>query len=120
MCLQKQKQLKRLDSKTKDIHLKSLDDFVTMKWSTLFNSMPLLRSRSSEWKELDSYKKSRDVVKGIKVVNDCAERGVALITQFNGKLTKNEEQKQYILQVVETHRKQFKTSEKTTRDEDGC
>lgn len=113
-----QKQLKRLDAKTKDIHLKSLEDFVTAKSLTLFNSMQLdtsfLEVDPSEWKGLDSYKKSRDIVKGIKVVNDCAERGVALITQFNDKLTKNEEQKQYLLQVVENHRKQFKTSEKTT------
>lgn len=80
-----------------------------MQLDTLF-----LEVDPSVWKGLDSYKKSRDIVKGIKVVNDCAERGVALISQFNAKLTKNEEQKQYLSQVVETHRKQFKTSEKTT------
>lgn len=110
--------MKRLDEKTKEIHLKSLEDFVTEKSLTLFNSMQLdtsfLEVHPSEWMGLDSYKKYRDIVKSIKVVNDCAERGVALITQFNDKLTKNEEQKQYLLQVVETHRKQFKTSKKTT------
>ena len=36
----------------------------------------------------------------LKVVNDVAERGVKLITDFNNLFTKDEEQKQYILQVV--------------------
>ena len=41
------------------------------------------------------------------VVNDNAERGVALIKSFNTHLTKNEEQLQYILQIVEKHREIF-------------
>lgn len=35
-----------------------------------------------------------------KIVNDTAERGVKLIQDFNHSLTHNEEQKQYVLQVV--------------------
>lgn len=42
-----------------------------------------------------------------KVVNDVAERGIALITKYNAALTKNEEQKQHLLQVVAYHRKRF-------------
>ncbi|KAG0725682.1 hypothetical protein GWK47_038130 [Chionoecetes opilio] len=41
------------------------------------------------------------------VVNDHAERGVALIQEFNGSLTKDEEQLQFLLQVVADHRKAF-------------
>lgn len=49
-----------------------------------------------------------------KVVNDVAERGVALITQFNKCITNNEEQRQYLLQVVENYRKVFKNCDKKT------
>ena len=104
-----QKQLKRLDAKTIDILLKSLEDFVMSKSLMPFNSIHLdtsfLEVGPSEWKGLHSYQKFRNIVKGIKVVNDCADRGVALFP-------KNEEQNQYLLQIVETHWKQFKTSEK--------
>jgi len=37
-------------------------------------------------------------------VNDFAERGVDLVQQFKSSLTRDEEQKQFILQVVEHHR----------------
>jgi len=33
----------------------------------------------------------------MKVVNDSAERAIALMQQYNSSLTKNEEQKQYLL-----------------------
>ena len=46
-------------------------------------------------------------VKLLKVVNDCAERGVALIQSYNGALTNDETQKQYLLQLVSRHRKLF-------------
>ena len=39
-------------------------------------------------------------------VNEWAERGVALIQDFNS-ATKDEMQKQFLLQVVEQHRKNF-------------
>ncbi|KAG0726857.1 Tigger transposable element-derived protein 7 [Chionoecetes opilio] len=44
--------------------------------------------------------------RGLRVVNDTAERGVALIQSFNLRLTKDEEQRQFLLQVVEAHRHQ--------------
>ena len=43
----------------------------------------------------------------VKVVNNLAERGVALVQEFNSSLTRNEEQKQYLLQLVEHHKGQF-------------
>jgi len=47
-------------------------------------------------------------------VNDVAERGVALIQEFNNIITTDEEQKQMLLQVVETHRKKFPDAKKST------
>ena len=40
----------------------------------------------------------------LKVVNDTAEGGVALIQAHSGSLTRDEEQLQYLLQVVAAHR----------------
>jgi len=47
------------------------------------------------------------------VVNDCAERGVALIQSYNNALTKNEDEKQYLLQLVSDHRKKYPKPNKT-------
>jgi hypothetical protein len=47
------------------------------------------------------------------VVNDLAERGVALIQQFNSSMTRDEEQTQYLLQVVEQHRHHFSAPTKS-------
>ena len=41
----------------------------------------------------------------LQVVNDGAERGVAMISAFNDTLTRDEETKQALLQVVEHHRR---------------
>jgi hypothetical protein len=43
----------------------------------------------------------------LKVVNDIAERAVALARDFNGSLSRDSEQQQFLLQVVEHHRKEF-------------
>ena len=54
-----------------------------------------------------TYRSSLEIVRSVRVVNDLAERGVALIQQFNSSITRNEEQKQFLLQIVENHRKEF-------------
>jgi|SRR6218665_446024 len=41
------------------------------------------------------------------IVNDTAERGISLIHSYSRALTKDETQKQYLLQLVSLHRKQF-------------
>ena len=41
----------------------------------------------------------------MRVVNDTAERGVKLFEEYNSLLTNDEEEKQFILQVVEANRK---------------
>ena len=47
------------------------------------------------------------------VVNDVNERGNSLIEKYNDMLTKKEEQKQFILQLVANHRKILPTPSKT-------
>lgn len=62
----------------------------------------------TSWSELDSYNQAASLAKNIACINDCAERGVALIQDFNLS-TRDEVQKQYLLQIVEKHRQNFKT-----------
>jgi hypothetical protein len=73
-----------------------------------------LRVPVDEWPECQSYKVAYDLVKNIPCINDTAERGVALMQNFNATITTNKEQKQFVLQVVEKHRRQFS---KCNRDE---
>ena len=55
----------------------------------------------------EDYITAKKTILNLKVANDNAERGVALIETYNCLLTKDEEQKQYLLQVVQNHRDRF-------------
>ncbi|KAI9553649.1 hypothetical protein GHT06_021574 [Daphnia sinensis] len=58
------------------------------------------------WQHMVGYQKIESFIKTLEVVNDCAERGVKLMTDFKD-VSNNEEQQQYIMQVVEAHRRNF-------------
>ena len=49
----------------------------------------------------------------LKVVNDTAKRRVALIQAYSGSLTRDEEQPQYLLQVITAHRQAVSQSTKS-------
>ena len=59
-----------------------------------------------EWPSDEGFVMASRRVASLRVTNDTAERGVALIQSFNLNLTKNEDQRQYLLQVVERHRQE--------------
>jgi hypothetical protein len=59
------------------------------------------------WPEKQSFVEASAAANHLACVNDCAERGVALIQDFNAR-AKDEVQKQYLLQVIEQHRRNFK------------
>lgn len=69
---------------------------------------------SSTWKNNLEYKRGKEIVSQLKIVNDTAERAVKLIEDFNKIGSKNEEQKQYILQVVTEYRQRYSNSNKST------
>ena len=71
-----------------------------------------LETPPAEWDGQPSYHDSVHFVNNLTCINDCAERGIALIQQFNSS-TKNEAQRQYLLQVVEHHRRAFSKSDLT-------
>lgn len=65
-----------------------------------------LSASVEDWPTMQSFQQTMSTVNNLPCINDCAERGVALIETFNS-TTKDESQKQYLLQVVEQHRKSF-------------
>ena len=69
-----------------------------------------------KWPELSSYINAKRIAESLKVINDCAERAIAMATTFNSSLTKEEKQKQYLFQAVEEHcmRRSFPNSKKIT------
>ncbi|GBM72676.1 hypothetical protein AVEN_213175-1 [Araneus ventricosus] len=84
----------------------NLSDFVTERSGKLFQKLNIddafLNLPSEEWKQNSNYLQGGERVRKLQVVNDTAERGVKLFQEFN---TKGEEEKQFLLQVVEANRK---------------
>ena len=97
---------------------KKLHNFVTKSTINFFTILGLshefLQVDPSDWEFQPEYQESKRLVLSLKVINDLAERGVALIQEFNSSLTRNQEQKQYLLQVVENHRKKFSAPTKSS------
>lgn len=100
------------------IILQQLPDFVTTNAVKFFDAVGIQRGFLSEdpakWEALEDYQAAKTIIGSIKVVNDAAERGIALMTDFNDVLCRSEEQKQYLLQVVENHRRNIPNSKKAT------
>ena len=64
------------------------------------------------WNHDESYCKIMSFVSQVKVVNDLAEHGIKLISDFNKSINNDESQKQYLLQVVEQHRAKYPVLDK--------
>ncbi|ESN96879.1 hypothetical protein HELRODRAFT_178679 [Helobdella robusta] len=110
---------KRVQMNINDIYDEmSVKDFVSSNTMQFFAILGLphsfLNKRPSEWREDEQYKKAFEVVSGIKPVNDFAERGVALMQDFNRAIVSSKEQKQYLLLLVEYHRTQYPNPKKET------
>jgi hypothetical protein len=107
--------LPRLQSVVVDNPLRS---FVTTNTRDFFKILGLKESflslPPSLWQDNDDYMASERIVLGLRVVNDAAERGVKLIQDCNSILTYDEEQKQFLLQIVEEHRSLYPDSKKKT------
>ena len=66
-----------------------------------------------KWEPREDYRKALAVLKAMNVVNDHAERGVALIQEYSGVITKDESQ-QYLLQIVQKYRQKYPDCRKQT------
>ena len=69
------------------------------------------------WKDNMSYHKAKTSIDSLKVVNDAAERSVALMSAFSESITKNEAELQRLIQVVEDHHKRAPNALKSTLKE---
>ena len=67
----------------------------------------LVAASSTNWTESPLFDKAKLTVDSIKVVNDSAERSVALMSSYNKSITKTETEMQRLLQVVEDNRKRI-------------
>ena len=102
-------------SKIPDLRLR---DLVTKDTRLFFEILTIpdsfLEADPETWVTNTDYLQAEAVVRGLRVVNDTAERGVALLQEYNALLTKDEEQTQFVLQVVKEHRKLYPDSNKAT------
>lgn len=98
---------------------KKLKDFIgpdSYTFLYLFGVEPsFLNKPVSEWSSDLSYSLLKGLVCSTKVVNDSAERALGLITEFNsGQVTHDEDQKQWLYQVVQEMRRQQKEAATST------
>jgi hypothetical protein len=95
-----------------------LIDFVSSNTLRFFSAMGVpsefLENNVEIWEEDEVYKRSREIVRAMRVVNDIAERGAALMEEYNKLHTTNEEQKQYLLLLVKQYRQKYPDTKKST------
>lgn len=96
---------------------KDVSDFISVESLSLFKKFDLPYDFIDEdirnWSSIESYRECKQFFEKLAVVNDVAERGVALIESYNKCLTKDEEQLQYLLLVVSEYRKKFPNCNKS-------
>lgn len=106
---------RQLEKKTFN-HSTPIKEYVTSRSLKLFDLLDtngqekakiFLTKPITLWAEDNIFQTTKENVKLLKVFNDFAERGVALIQLYNNSLTKTEDQKQYLLQLVSKHREVF-------------
>lgn len=90
------KQVNVKDFINRDVNtiLEELFSTNTKKLFKRFNiSMKFLKEDPRTWEDLKDYRDGKHIVENIKIVNDCAERGIKLIQEYHQKITKDEEQR---------------------------
>lgn len=110
--------LKRITLDPAVICSKQLQDFVTentMRFFTITGiSSAFLQTDVDAWKTNDDYKTAQTTASSIRVINDIAERGVALMDEYNKLHTNNEEQKQFLLLIVKEFWQRYPDRNKQT------
>nr|XP_018915786.1 PREDICTED: uncharacterized protein LOC109043141 [Bemisia tabaci] len=111
--------LKRIKiSDASELNGKEIHNFVCRETRTFFQrfnlSTDFLGTNPETWHEIKEYKENCSIVRKIKVVNDCSERAIKLIDEYEKLLTKDEEERLAIIQTVAEYRKRFKKVTKGT------
>src|SRR6218665_3498381 len=95
----------QLNASTRLIHLigkKSLLMFNLLNIESDWLGLP-----PAQWETVDNFQKAAMFVFHVKVVNDLSERAMKLITDFADTVTNYEDQLQFMLPVVEAHRRKL-------------
>lgn len=97
---------------------KQIDSFVTPQTKRFFDRFNIDKSflevDPAEWSNNINYKYGLKTVTELRVVNDAAEQAVRLFDGYCSIITHNEEQKQFVIQIVSKYRKLFPNAKKTT------
>lgn len=96
----------------------TLKDLIGPESHTIFHLLDVgtdwLAKPINQWSSDPGFLVAEQFVRTVKVVNDAAERGVKLISDFATILTSDPQQRSWLLQGVEQHRKQFPSFDKKT------
>lgn len=95
---------------------KNIDYFInsnSLQFFTRFNiDTSFLQLDSTEWLKDPGYIRGLEIVKNLRVVNDTAERAVKLCEQYIHILSRNEDEKQYVIQIVSEYKKKYQNPTK--------
>jgi hypothetical protein len=118
LSIKNEKRIQILIDEIPEIINDGIEQFVSSETREFFKRFDLndefLMTDPSTWHQNESFVKGLELVNKLKVVNDSAERGVKLMEDYNKLFTKNEQQKQYVLQIVSDYRRKFPNSKKAT------
>lgn len=95
-----------------------LEQFINATSINFFHKLGLntswLTENCENWLEDSNYQECLSAVTNLSVVNDVAERGVKLMQEYNDLFTKDEEQKQFLIQILDDYRsKGIKTTKES-------
>ena len=90
---------------TKLVELLGVNSY--MLFSILKADYNWLQKDPKDWNADPDYLKVKEFVRTVKTVNDCAERGVKMITEYAAILTKDEKMRDWLLQGVESNRRKY-------------
>lgn len=97
---------------------KEMDYFINQWSKKLFDRLKLkqnfLNVDPSLWPDNSEYKENQKVLQSLQVVNDVAERAVKLADSYLNTLTKNEDQKQFLFQIVSNYKQENPNVNKKT------
>jgi len=83
-------------------------------FAALGNDFHWLEKPPNEWQRNEAFQQTKAFVRTVKVINDAAERGVKLNTDYAQIITDSEEQKKSLIQAVESHRRNYPDFRKST------
>ena len=110
--------LKRITVDPLTLGEKKLENFVTQNTNRFFSITGLpssfLTKNIDLWSVDEDYQTVKNIVHSMRVINDIAERGVALMDDYNKLHTTSEEQKQFLLLVVKEYRQRYSDRTKKT------